>query len=49
MSAMNAQKLLTVIRRAYMTAGPRFDAFLEYTPGALLVVGGLTAIGMGAA
>jgi hypothetical protein len=46
---MNAQTIRTRIRRAYMTLPASFDAFLEYAPGALLVVGGLAAIGIGAA
>jgi hypothetical protein len=43
---MNTQRIRTRIRRAYMLLPAAFDAFLEYTPGALLVVGGLTAIGL---
>lgn len=49
MSAMSAQRIAARARRVYMTLPARFDTFLEYTPGALLVVGGLAAIGIGVA
>lgn len=34
----------TFIRRAYMTLPARFDAALEFAPGALLILGGLLTI-----
>jgi hypothetical protein len=46
---MSTQNIRARLRRAYMTLPPSFDALLEYLPGALLVAGGLAAIGIGIA
>lgn len=40
-SAMNAQRVRTRIRRVYMTASDRFDLALELFPGAMMVLGGV--------
>lgn len=43
-SAMNAQKVRTYIRRLYMTLPDRFDLALELFPGAVMTLGGVAII-----